>query len=249
MPVDLTQITAYVAKHIGGFHQRRLKSLQSLDLDAVLKRKNPYLFRAKNLTTAGDLIKVLVEAHLSSQEETLFGIFLEGLAIYVCEMTFNGRKSAATGVDLEFGRDGVRYLVSIKSGPNWGNSSQIAKMKDHFKTAQKIIRTGGQRIQVCAVNGCCYGRDNTPDKGDYDKYCGQRFWSFISGSDSLYQDLIEPIGREARQRNQAFNEQLASRINQLTRDFIARYCNADGTIDWPHIVALNSGVSPSTAGQ
>jgi len=32
---------------------------------------------------------------------------------------------------------------------------------------------------IVAVNGCCYGRDNRPDKGDYLKYCGQRFWEFI----------------------------------------------------------------------
>jgi len=249
MCADITKISAYVEEHIGEFHRSRIDSLKKLDLDKVLRRKNPYLFRAKNLTTAGDLVRMLVEAHLSSQEETLFGNFLEGLAIHVCESAFNGRKSAAPGIDLEFERENIRYLVSIKSGPHWGNSSQIAKMKDHFRTAQKIMRTGGQHISVRAVNGCCYGRDNTPDKNEYDKYCGQRFWSFISGSESLYQELIEPIGREARQRNQAFVEQLSSRINLMTSDFIARYCNADGTIDWPHIVALNSGASPSAAGQ
>ena len=31
------------------------------------------------------------------------------------------------GIDLEFDKDGVRYIVTIKSGPNWGNSSQIGK--------------------------------------------------------------------------------------------------------------------------
>lgn len=47
-------------------------------------------------------------------------------------------KSAAEGVDLEFNKDGKKYLVSIKSGPNWGNSSQIKKMIDNFNKAKNI---------------------------------------------------------------------------------------------------------------
>ena len=31
-----------------------------------------------------------------------------------------------------------------------------------------------------------YGRVNKPDRGDYFKYCGQRFWEFISGDTNLY---------------------------------------------------------------
>jgi type II restriction endonuclease EcoO109I-like protein len=39
---------------------------------------------------------------------------------------------------------------------------------------------------VVAVSGCCYGHENQPDKGDYLKLCGQRFWGFISGNRELY---------------------------------------------------------------
>jgi len=54
---------------------------------------------------------------------------------------YKGRKSAVQGIDLEFDNEGVRYIVAIKSGPNWGNSSQIAKMRSDFKTASKTLRT------------------------------------------------------------------------------------------------------------
>ncbi|NIA30598.1 MAG: cytosolic protein, partial [Actinobacteria bacterium] len=121
------------------------------------------------------VIKTFLDAHLSSQEETIFGGFLELLAIFVNYQVYSGRKSAAEGIDLEFDKDGVTFIVSIKSGPNWGNSRQIAKMKDDFKKAQKILRTSNSKLHIVAVNGCCYGRDNNPDKGDYYKYCGQRF--------------------------------------------------------------------------
>jgi hypothetical protein len=34
-------------------------------LASVLKRKNPYLFKAKNIELAGDLVKSVVDAFLS----------------------------------------------------------------------------------------------------------------------------------------------------------------------------------------
>lgn len=76
----------------------------------MLKRKNPYLFRVKHITTAGDFIKTILDAHLSSQEETLFGGFLEGLAIYVCSYVYHGSKSSAEGVDLELKKNSAKYV-------------------------------------------------------------------------------------------------------------------------------------------
>ena len=120
--VTVREITKHIEQHIPDFHRRRLESLASLKLRKVLRRKNPYLFKAKFVTNAPDLVKMLLDAHLSSQEETVFGGFLEGLAIFICGRVFAGKKSSAEGIDLEFERDGICFIVSIKSGPNWGNS-------------------------------------------------------------------------------------------------------------------------------
>ena len=67
-------------------------------------------------------MKTILDAHLSSQEEGIFGGFLEELAVFICGRVYRGKKSSAEGIDLEFEKDGTSYLVSIKSGPNWGNS-------------------------------------------------------------------------------------------------------------------------------
>ncbi len=134
--INLSNVQKYVEDNIGTFHSKRLQNLEKLKLKLVLKRKNPYLFKAKNILTANDLITSLLDAYLSSQEETIFGDFLEGLAVFICGEVFDGKKSAAEGVDLEFERDNIKYIVSIKSGPNWGNNSQINRMKDNFKKAK-----------------------------------------------------------------------------------------------------------------
>lgn len=57
-------------------------SLQ-IEIEDSTKTQNPYLFKAKNITTTGELVKGLHDAHLSSQEEGIFGDFLEGLAVFI----------------------------------------------------------------------------------------------------------------------------------------------------------------------
>ncbi len=234
------EIEEYVAQNIDRFHVKRNESLHKLRLDTVLKRKNPYLYKAKNINLASDFVRSIVDAYLSSQEETIFGEFLEGLAIFINNRIYGGSKSASVGIDLDFIRNDIRYLVSIKSGPNWGNSSQIKKMLDCFRTAKKVLSTNFRGQNVVAVNGCCYGKDDSPDKGEYLKLCGQRFWEFISGSNTLYLDIIEPLGHKARIKNSQFKKQYTKQINLFTAEFIKNYCN-DGEIDWAKIVNFNSG--------
>lgn len=235
MSLSQASLMAFIEKHIPDFHRKRLDSLGGLKLERILNRKNPYLFKAKHIETAGALVKQLLDAHLSSQEETVFGDFLESLAIYVCEQSYGGRKSTSEGIDLEFERDGHRYIVSIKSGPHWGNSSQIKKMRECFRQARRISKQ-----QLIAVNGCCYGRDSKPNKGDYLKLCGQPFWTLISGDETMYQRIVEPLGHRAKERNEAFEREYAKVLNRFTAEFIEKFCQQDGAIDWEKLVAFNS---------
>lgn len=239
-PLNQNDIIMFIEGNIGEFHERRGASLQTLKLTEVLKKKNPYLFKAKNINDAHDLVKLLLDAHLSSQEETIFGDFLEKLAIFVCGKVFNGRKSSAEGIDLEFTHDGILYIVSVKSGPNWGNSSQIKRMVENFRQAKRILRTGNSQLNVQAINGCCYGRTSKTDKGDYSKICGQEFWEFISGNDRLFVDIIEPMGYRAKERSEEFLLEYARILNLFTQEFMDDFC-VDGRIDWDKLVQFNSG--------
>lgn len=238
------QIREYVADNIGTFHENRLAKLNALQLDELLGSKNPYLFKSKNIVTAPELVGAMLDAYLSSQEEGLFGVFLEGLAIFVASETVGGQKSSTTGIDLEFTRDGARYIVSIKSGPNWGNSSQVKKMKDNFREASRVLRQGNRTMNIIAVNGCCYGRDSSPDKGDYRKICGQEFWELISNDREFYTRIIEPLAHDAKQQNDAFRENYVRVVNRFCGAFIKDYCFGNGAINWPKLVALSSAITP-----
>lgn len=233
----------YLSEHvITPFYENRLNNLKQLNLHGVLKRKNPYLFKAKNIEVAGELVKSIVDAFLSSQEETIFGNLLEGFAIYVSKSLYDGFKSELKSVDLEFVRDGAYHIVGIKSGVNWGNSDQVNKMRDNFKVAKDILRKRGITSEIIAVNGCIYGKDNVPFKKhkdaekQYYKYAGQEFWYFISGDDQLYQEIIKPIDKEARQKDEAFKKAYAAKVNEMTIDFTKDFMTRDSEIDWLKLI-------------
>lgn len=214
-PLDMDALKEYVNANITDFHQRRIKSLENLDLKMLLN-KNPYLFKAKNITTGAELITGLLEAFLSSSEEKLFGDFLENLAVFVAHMTCDGHKSAAPGVDLEFFNYGVHYLVSIKSGPRWGNSAQHAKLAEDLHKAVARVKQSKAGANVQPVLGICYGKNKTGYVRGYLKVVGQNFWYLISENKDLYTEIVEPIGYRAKEHNDLFLLEKNKATNRLT---------------------------------
>ena len=238
--LNLDDVRGYVNENIVEFHQRRIKSLEGLTLSKSL-RKNPYLFKAKNIITAAQLIEGLLDAFLSSSEEKLFGDFLEGLAVFIAGKTCGGHKSAATGVDLEFINDGIHYVVSIKSGPNWGNSSQQNKLQQDLQKAVTTLKQARFGANVQAVLGICYGKTRTSYLRGYLKVVGQNFWYLISENKDLYTDIIEPIGYRAKQHNETFLNEKSRVANRFTKAFIDDFCDDACNIDWVRLVEWNSG--------
>ncbi len=242
-------IVEYVRQNIGSFHEARIDGLKELRLRSFIKRKNPYLFRAKNLNSAADLIEAVLNAYLSSSEEGHFGTFLEHLAIYVAQLSGAGQKSPATGIDIDLTKNNVRYLIAVKSGKNWGNSSQKAKLKDDFRTAVRVLRQSRDTGQLQPTLGICYGSFKTKDTGEYLHIGGQSFWELISGDPDLYKDIVEPLGQDAEKHDRIFREEKDKASNRLIHEFTSDFCNKDGAIDWPKLVEFVCGNLPKKNGK
>ena len=249
--LNLDDVVAYIQANIGPeFHDKKIDKLKKLKIDDIVKRKNPYLFKAKGTDTANDFVKAVLDATVSSGEETMFGNFLEKIAIEVCKQVRGGRKSGVKGLDLEFEEGHTKYLISIKSGPNWGNSSQIEALIKKFNDAKKTLATSGgvAGLTIVCIEACCYGTDNNPEKGTHQKLCGQRFWELISGgNETLYRDIIEPLGHEAKNKNEALALLYTRKLNGFTAEFVTKFCS-DGVIDWDKLIAYNSAKRAAGAG-
>ncbi|HEV2914843.1 MAG TPA: PmeII family type II restriction endonuclease [Pyrinomonadaceae bacterium] len=234
----------FLTKHVvTPFYYERLMYLRCfMSLPDIISRKNPYLLKAKNIASPDELVRSIVDAFLSSQEETMFGNKLEKFAIYVSGKQYGGFKSELPSVDLEFERGDHYYIVGIKSGTRWGNSDQLNRMKENFKAARSFLRERGITKEIVAVNGCIYGKDAKPFKENYDKeksyykYAGQDFWNFVSGDDELYREIIKPIDEEARTRDEEFKRTYDGKVNSMVKEFSNIFLSKEGLIDWVKLV-------------
>lgn len=243
--LDYEELAIFITSDIiQPFYEIRLSRLEAADLTIIAKKKNPYLFKAKNIETAGDLAKGILDAFLSSQEETIFGDLMENLAVHICKQAFGGQKAEEgkyRSVDLIFERNNKTYIVGIKSGPNWGNSDQVNTMRRNFRAAKKLLRVELGKRSLVAVNGCMYGRDNAPHKVNknpdlsYYKICGQPFWELISGDDQLYKKIIQPLDKEVKARDAVFKELYIKKINEMTKDVVNIFYTKDN-LDWSKII-------------
>ena len=233
-------VREYVDVNIVGYHHQQQELFKEITFEKLLQQ-NPYLLLTKITVPASHLVEGLLDAFLSSSEEKLFGDFLEGLAVFIAGKTCGGHKSAATGVDLEFVNNGIHYVVSIKSGPNWGNSSQQNKLQQDLQKAVAVIKQGKLGKNVQPVLGICYGKTKTGYLRGYLKIVGQNFWYLISENKDLYTDIIEPIGYRAKQHNDAFAGEKARVTNKFTGEFIDSFCDNTGVINWVKLVEWNSG--------
>jgi hypothetical protein len=217
------------------------EKIEQIRLSDILQESDGYFLACKNVLLIGDFIRDGINRVMLPTEKNLFHCLLVDLAVFVCEKTYGGTKSAAEGIDLEFEKDSVKYIVTIKSGPNWGNSRQIAAMKRDFNKAKRILHTNAPEKNIVAICGCGYGRDNNPDKGEYQKYCGQKFWEFVSGNEFLYTEIIEPLGHKAKERNEKFLDSYSQIINKFTMEFANEFCT-NNKIDWENLVKFNSSI-------
>ncbi len=122
---------------IEGFADRLRDKLEATPPLRIVSRKNPYLFRLRAGENAAVFASIVVDAFLSSSEETIFGKDLEQIAIGICQQARGGKGAGIESIDLEYGDQSSRNVVQIKSGPNWGNSSQRKALETAFKTAAR----------------------------------------------------------------------------------------------------------------
>ena len=238
-------VSQYIEKRISEFHDKREEKLRELDLRKMLTHKNPYLFKARNILTAQDLIKGFLDGYLQTQEGAMFGDVMQDIATFVCGKIFGGERidkdlnPELKSFDLGFQRDKNYYLVEIKSGWNWGNSTQIRGMKEKTQSVSKNLKIH-KDCTVVIVNGCCFGkRKSNIMPGGYLKICGQEFWEFISGDTQLYIDIIEPIGHRAKERSVSYQKLYSQIVNKFTLAFSLEFCD-DGIINWERLTRFIS---------
>lgn len=235
---DEAKVIEAVSAALTDFYASLTKTLNNVDVDKILKRKNPYLYRAKGISSAGQIVGGILAAYVSSSEETVFGnTFFEPIAIVVS----GGQKAVTEGVDITVDKNNTIYSIAVKSGTSVFNADSRKRQEQNFQSAQK--RAQQARKAFLPVVGYGYGKKKTKAGSEkfYQELAGKTFWEWLTGDAEFYTKIIEFMGDRPDEYAKQFEEAYARAENRMVREFTVKYCKKDGSINWDALIKFNSG--------
>lgn len=235
---DEPKVIEAVSQALNEFYLSLTKKLEKVNLNKILKRKNPYLYRAKGINNATQVVEVILSAYISSSEETIFGnTFFEPIALVVS----GGQKAVTEGVDITVDKDNTIYSIAVKSGTSVFNADSRKRQEQNFQSAQKRAQQAHKAF--LPVVGYGYGRKKiTPEKEKfYKELAGKDFWEWLTGDPDFYTKIIGYMGTKPDEFAASFEDSYNRALNRMVRDFTIKYCKEDGSIDWDALIEINSG--------
>ena len=233
-----------ISKALETFYKSLIEKIDGLDIVKIMRRKNPYLYRAKAMENAAEIVESVLNAFVSSSEETIFGnCFFEPIAIAVS----NGNKALAEGIDLMIQKDDINtiYAIAVKSGPSVFNSDSKKRQEQNFMAASKLAQQA--KARYVAYIGYCYGKKKESGRGKpkmYQELAGKQFWAELTGDDNFYIKIINFMDTLPEKYIASYKESYNKAFNRLVREFSNDFCKSDGSIDWNKLVEFNSGDNP-----
>lgn len=227
-------------------HEKRVSQLRRLSLTTLLN-KNPYLYRAIGVQSPEKLIQNLLEARISSSDETIFGNeFFEPLALWAArEANEHGSESRtakfseAAGVDISIETEKSLYAISVKSGKNIFNSQSTKGQSSEIEQLRARIKKNGK--QFLPYIGYGYGRKSKAKKEvDTEKVAGQKFWALLTGEEEFYKKICSSMGQFPNSLAEVFASEFESKKTSLLEQFNLNFPSGDGNIPWDSLVAFNS---------
>lgn len=238
---DEQAVVRAIATALETFYTTLIEKIDKLNIQKVMKRKNPYLYRAKAMQSASEIVDSVLTAFVSSSEETIFGnCFFEPIAIAAS----GGSKALAEGIDIMFqdNKSNTIYAIAVKSGPSVFNADSKKRQEQNFMAASKLAQQVKARYE--AYIGYCYGKKNDSGRGKpkmYQELAGKRFWEELTGDEEFYIKIIDYMGTMPEQYVAEYKESYNKAANRLVREFSNSFCKEDGSIDWEKLVEFNSG--------
>ncbi len=241
MAYDEQEIVEAISQSLQEFYTQLVGNMDKLTIRKVMKKKNPYLYRAKAVQTASDIVKGVLDATVSSSEETIFGnVFFEPLAL----VASGGDKALAEGIDIMINDHETKTVtaIAVKSGTSVFNADSKKRQEQNFMAAKKLADQAKERYD--AVVGYGYGKKKESHRGKpkiYRELAGQRFWSEITGDDDFYLKIIDYMGDLPEKYVADFKKSYNKALNRLVREFTVEFCKEDGSIAWDKLVKFNAG--------
>lgn len=220
------------------FLRRRLKRVERLDLEDL--NINPFLYRLLSrelgLRDARSIVKWRMDQFFERGTVTSFGNVLEAIARVFSEGT------GVEGADVMKTKEGTRYYIQVKSGPNTVPKDMATRLSNLLQSAQRRNRGS------VALFGMCYGNEDQVSSivqryVQVDHLIGREFWEFISGEpDCIGQiyDIAAEVSYIFRdEKGRTLTQSLDDKANELASEFEQLY-SASGSEMWQALLDRNS---------
>jgi hypothetical protein len=177
-------VNSIVLESLKGLERIKRKEIS---FPKLLSKCNPYEL-VVNCQTVESLVDFIMGSHKQTSSQTIWGNYLESIAVKVCEKNLNGIKSKEECTDIEWFCDGVKHFRGWKSSPKWCNADQkrVVNLKEtELKNTEdfgsyKVLTSYGKTTKRITTNS-------------FVQLSGQEAWEEISNDNELYNKIMVGI--------------------------------------------------------
>lgn len=200
-----------------GVAKARHNALKKLSINNL--NFNPFLLRVLNLDSPKKIAEFMINERLERSVVTSFGSRIQKVAKLV-----GGKGTGVEGGDILVEKEGKRYYVQMKAGPNTPNKDLVSMINQLLRSATR--RNAGS----IALLGMTYGtREQVSGiiKGysHIDWKIGREFWEFIGEKGLAHEiyEIIAEINKEYKQDGMTFNELYEEKLKELENTIKEQY--------------------------
>ena len=177
-------VNSIVLESLKGLERIKRKEIS---FPKLLSKCNPYEL-VVNCQTVESLVDFIMGSHKQTSSQTIWGNYLESIAVKVCEKNLNGIKSKEECTDIEWFCDGVKHFRGWKSSPKWCNADQkraVNLKETELKNTEdfgsyKVLTSYGKTTKRITTNS-------------FVQLSGQEAWEEISNDNELYNKIMVGI--------------------------------------------------------
>jgi hypothetical protein len=233
-----TAVEKFIRKEITKFHNKKIKKIRNLSTRELING-DPFLVAMNNVNTGLCWIRQCVDRIVFASEETLRGHVYENIAKFILKLRFK-EITLDSPVDIVLEGKHNIFLIEIKSGSSWGNSSQWFALRKHFEAAEKQINLMKINKSVIKLLGICYGNSRHIERDDgIIELRGPAFWTFVSGSTNFYFTLGKLCNSNSKLYAKKVELEKHKTILRLMEQFKGNVCYNNGEINKKKLLELN----------
>jgi len=203
--------------------QKKFDALESIDVEKV--DFNPFLLRALGLETPKEIAEFMISQRIERSVVTSYGSRIQKVATSLAE-----RGTGVEGADICKEKDGSRYYIQMKSGPNTVN-------KDISSEISKLLLSAARRNRGSVpLIGMTYGKKDRVSNilqkySKVDWIIGREFWEFISEDPDCAWKIFKIVGELADSslgRGESYRKLYKQKVGGLTQQIEKKYGKGKG---------------------